>query len=254
MPKRGRRGSQWRQQRSKSECDGEDDELTSVDLHGFLEEAQSLQLNSQVFDLQQKSDRERLALALWSDSCDLGGMGSLREMNPALSSLLGAITNNSYRQRATHEAAESKNQRHIESILSAFVRIQSQFQMTLLCARFSVAAYRVHLSQAFWRMLHVVAPGFVASIRWTEEFVEFANAFRPKPKYTELKGVGACMFDNYARKVLYSSIATTDSNGYLLKMTNSCSMAVPAELAPPGFDALRCCECCRPNKQNKNAS
>ena len=244
MPKR-RRIRGWRNH-GKAEWEGEEDDEDTP--HECTEEVTpELQQNSQVFDLQHSGERERLARAIWSGGLQLGGEASLRSMNPALTYLLESLTNNTYRAKAPSGENEERNQRHLEAMLFAIVRMQSQFKMTLLCARFSISACRGHLPDALWRMLNAVAPGVLASSKWTDKFIDFANSFRPKPIYAELKGAGACMFDNYARKVKYSSVATTDSSGFLLKMTNSCSMAVPNMLAPPGFDALRCCAYCRAN-------
>ena len=54
--------------------------------------------------------------------------------------------------------------------------------------------------------------------------------------------VGGAMFDNYQRRVLYSSTATIESSGYLLNMTNWASMTIPAHLAPANFDAHALCK------------
>ena len=50
------------------------------------------------------------------------------------------------------------------------------------------------------------------------------------------------MFDNYTRKVLYSSKVTVEQHGYLLNMTNSASLTVPKLIAPANFDAKNLCE------------
>ena len=241
-PKR-RRGSSWTRLKHCGAA-----EFTEEDAHLFavmqsVRAQQQLVVSRQVYDLQDSTERNRLAQTVWSPEFILGSEGSLRELNPALSGLLDALTNNTYRSRADQcGEAQDKHQLHLEAILCAFVRMQSQLKTTLLCARFSIGAYRVHLPQAMWRMLHQVMPGLLASFRWTDDFLELAQSFRPPPNYEVLKGVGACMFDNYTRKALYSSHATTDSYGFSLDMTNSCSMAVPRFIAPAQFDALNCCK------------
>ena len=96
---------------------------------------------------------------------------------------------------------------------------------------------RTQLDLDLWQMVHGVAPGLLASHKWTDDFILFAMPFRPPPIYETLPGVGACMFDNYTRKVLYKSQATTESSGYRLDMTNSMSMAVPRHCASEQFDA-----------------
>ena len=113
--------------------------------------------------------------------------------------------------------------------------------MPLLTARVSLAFRRAQFPRDLWHIIHNLAPGLLASYNWVNDFALEAMAHRPGPAYEVLPGVGGCMFDNYTRKVIYSSLQTTDSWGFRLDMTNSASMSIPRELAPIGFDARKIC-------------
>lgn len=63
----------------------------------------------------------------------------------------------------------------------------------------------------------------------------------PPCEYEELSGVGAVMFNNYTRKVLYSSQVTVEKHGFRLDMTNSATMIVP-KIVAPNVDADRICK------------
>ena len=130
-----------------------------------------------------------------------------------------------------------------EAMISNLARIKSQKVQSLLAARVSIEALRVQLHHGFWQLTHQLAPGILMSRSWAEHFAEYAYKFRPPPAYDVLPGVGCVMFDNYTRKVAYSSTHTTDSWGFRLDMTNSCSMAIPRHLAPGNFNADAICEC-----------
>lgn len=69
----------------------------------------------------------------------------------------------------------------------------------------------------------------------------FASERRPPCKYEVLPGVAGVMFDNYSRKVLYSSKATVESHGFLLNMTNWGTIQVPRLVAPLNFDVNEAC-------------
>ena len=114
--------------------------------------------------------------------------------------------------------------------------------MPLITARLSLAAARCQLHGLVWRSISLFAPGALASEDWTDAFIHFAREFRPPCEYEELEGVVGVMFDNYTRRVLYSSQRTVESGGYLLNMTNSASMKIPKLLAGPNFDAKELCE------------
>eukprot|EP00965_Chrysotila_dentata_P085347 2815660-Pleurochrysis_carterae.AAC.1 len=80
------------------------------------------------------------------------------------------------------------------------------------------------MPKALWQVLNKLAPGILASRDWTSSFAKFACQLRPKPSAIALPGVGAVMFDNYSRKVLFSSHKTSEGGGFTLDMPNSCTM------------------------------
>lgn len=129
----------------------------------------------------------------------------------------------------------------LEGILTDLQRAQSQKKMTTITARMSVAAARCQLHRNMWRLISLLSPGVMASRTWTEEFMTFARDLRPPCSYEELPLVGATMFDNYTRKVLYKSQVTVEKSGYLLNMTNWASFTVPKIMASPNFNANELC-------------
>jgi hypothetical protein len=225
---------------------GLDESYLGIEMTDFLDEVVVLKPSGQVFNMDEQSERERLAHTVWDKSIKINGEGSLRSCNPAITQVLDAITANWYRSRGQVQDAEESAELRIEAILSYLARVQSQKKLTVLCARFSMACYRIQVGRDVWQMLHAVAPGLLASFNWTEEFILYAMPFRPGPSYETLPGVGACMFDNYTRRVLYKSVATTDSSGYRLDMTNSLSMEVPRLCASEHFDAAAIGACTQP--------
>ena len=222
---------------SRGASEERDEAFDGIEMVDLMDEIVVLRSSPQVFDMDAQLAREQLARAAWDRSIKINDSGSLRTSNPAITRLLDTVCANSYRDRAPNQRCQDVAEQRIESILSFLVRIQSQKKLTVLCMRFSLACYRIQLDHDLWQMVHGVAPGLLASLKWTDDFILFAMPFRPPPIFQTLPGVGACMFDNYTRKVLYKSQATTESSGYRLDMTNSMSMAVPRHCASEQFDA-----------------
>eukprot|EP00965_Chrysotila_dentata_P220731 6191963-Pleurochrysis_carterae.AAC.3 len=99
--------------------------------------------------------------------------------------------------------------------------------MLLMTARLSLAALCSQLPRSYWQMIYTICPSLLVAGRdWTQELGSFTSEFRPKPATAALPHIGAVMFDDYTRRVLYQSLRTSDSGGFLLNMTNSCSMHV----------------------------
>ena len=121
-------------------------------------------------------------------------------------------------------------------MLATLLRGRNLFLTTVMTVRVSLAALRAQLPVDIWQILHQLAPGLLMSRNWTRTFARQAIQYRPPASYETMPRVGACMFDNYARKIQYTSQWTTDSSGYRLDMTNYCSMAVPRQLFH-AFDA-----------------
>ena len=178
-----------------------------------------------------QEEKEKLARAVW-----LGDGAGILNDNPELTTVLQVLSHNIH-DRSDAEYRDEKEKSWIESVLASLARSQSQKVITLLTARYSLAARRMQMPRDMWQILSAVAPGLFASKTWTQDFAQLASNLRPPCPYQELGGVGAVMFDNYTRKVLYKSNHTTDSFGFRLDMTNSGSMVVPHSLAPPRFDA-----------------
>ena len=216
---------------------GEDDD--GVELTMILTNATELSLTSNVFNgdsMQQKIDLARLC---WL-KLPIVGQDSLTGANDSAASIMRTMVTNTYRP-ADRDAYDLNQEVKIESILSTLVRMKSQKNVTLLTARVSVAAYRYQLPLNFWRLIHSLAPGLLASVTWTDELISLAIQFRPPCDYKVLDGVGGVCFDNYQRRCQYKSQCTIDSAGNLLGMTNWATVEIPAELAPPNFNALEIC-------------
>ena len=208
------------------------------DLSSFLRDALTLQRGPLTFNMDSSDARAALARAVWTP-IDLLREGSSSHANVELTAILRVLLQNNY--TTNNDASEHRTALRVEGILANLQRAQSQKQMLLLTARLSCAAARINLPESMWRAINLFAPGLLASKEWTEDFIDFARKFRPDCPYDVLPGVGAVMFDNYSRRVLYSSQATVESHGFLLNMTNSATFHVPALLAPPNFDASHLC-------------
>lgn len=151
---------------------------------------------------------------------------------------------NTYRPKGgTTKSTSRRTQFRIESILVDLQRAQSQKKMPLLTVLFSCACLRGQLSRRLWDMFTLCFPGLLASMTWTEDlFVAFASERRPPCPYEVLPLVGGVVFDNYTRRVQYSSQVTVEKHGYLLNMTNWAHISIPRSLAPANFDATQLCE------------
>lgn len=240
-PRGGRTRQQWtrRNKRSRgSTCSEEEVRL-------FFEQALTLQASPTVFDLDSAAARAMLADAMWQSTDLLLGDDSLSAANGSLAAVLEVVLRNSY--RASNDSSLClRTAFRVESIMADLQRAQSQKKMPLLTARLSCAFMRAQLPRQLWELISMLVPGVLASYSWTEDFVGYASSRRPPCKYDELPHVGGVVFDNYSRKVLYSSQATVESSGYFLNMTNWGSIKIPRLMAPPGFDATQICESLAP--------
>ena len=235
--RRGRTGNFGVPRRRKER---EEPAASEIELRTFFTNALTLNRSENTFDMD--NGKTELAAQAWR-AVDVLGAGGLTEVNPALASVLDVVLRNAYRPEPgeKREAAEHRAAFRIEGLLTNLARSQSQKQVTLLTARFSVAALRAHLPEMMWRAIALVAPGILCSKQWTEEFVECARDLRPPCPYQVLDGVAGTMFDNYTRRVQYASAVTVEMHGYLLHMTNWASMSIPKSLALPNFDATELC-------------
>lgn len=238
-PRRGRTRQGWTHHKGKRSAPVSEDQVVE-DIKDFFEEALQLQPSPLTFNLDVMHDRIALAKAMWVRH-DVWGDQSMTAANLQLSSVLKVLLRNKY-AGASGESAVQRTNIRIENILIDLQRAQSQKRMPLLTARFSCACLRAQLPRKVWELISLCFPGLLASYSWTEEFVAFASECRPACDYAELEGVGGVLFDNYTRKVLYSSKATIDSSGFLLNMTNWATFCIPAKLASPNFNAKELCE------------
>ena len=212
-----------------------------VELRAFFADALTLVPAPCTFDMD--SEKLQLAAEVWA-SKPLLGANSLTDANGALAAVLEVITRNGYHPKPgeTREASEHRREFRVEGLLTNLARIQSQKQVTVMTARISVAAYRAQLPRMVWKIISLLAPGLLCSYTWTHAFVVIARPLRPACPYPLLLLVGGVMFDNYTRRVLYSSAVTVEKHGYLLNMTNWASMSIPRILAPANFNAAELCE------------
>lgn len=210
-----------------------------AEIRQFFTEALTLNAAPSTFDMDLPCAREELARSVWRHD-DLLGEMSMTKANPELAAIIEVLIRNTYRGgvESTWRAGF-----RVESILVDLQRAQSQKKMPMLTVRLSCACLRAQLSWPMWEVFSLCFPGLLASPSWIEEFVTFASRHRPVCEYEELPLVGGVLFDNYTRKVLYSSKATCESHGFLLHMTNWGSLRIPRMLAPANFDAQRACEC-----------
>ena len=243
MPPRaqGSTRSGWRPVK-RARAPGED---APVDLVDALDACTVIDTDENVFNLRDPARKIELIRLLWGSQDS--SLRPLTDANPALAVLLNRLVD----ARAIPDpeepwlASSDRKKVLIESLLCSLLRGGSYFETTVLTARVSVAAYRFHINRDFWQFLHTLGPGILMSHQWTEEVVLSAGKYRPGASYPCVKGVGAVMFDNYSRKILYKSQWTAADSGYRLDMTNWASMAVP-QLVP--FDASAECVCHHPTQ------
>lgn len=239
-PRGGKTRGSW-DNRKRRTTTASDDSSSGIELAEFFRSALVLQPSMHTYDLDFQQERLKLADAMWVPD-GLFGEFSTAAANSELSSFLDVLLRNRYHP-ADPERADIRKRFRLEGLLADLQRAQSQKQMPILTARLSVACYRAQLPRRLWHLLAQFFPGMLASYEWTKDLVACARAHRPPCPYETLPYVGGTMFDNYTRKVLYSSQVTVDNHGYLLNMTNWATMAIPKVLAPANFDAARVCEC-----------
>lgn len=221
-------------------------ELQGTEMQEFTRATTELKLTASVAHGNEFAHRQMLARLCWGDAAFGAEEDSLCAANPELLAQLEVLTRNKYSPgvvaAAPHNALVAlRHSGRLEVILACLARMKSQKNMPLVSVRVSLSMYRAQLPQHMWQLINTIAPGLLSSQDWIEQFLEFSREFRPEPTDDPLPLVGAAMFDNYMRRVLYQSTATTTSHGFQLKMTNSCSMLVPKKLASPTFDAASLC-------------
>ena len=237
MPTRFRLSRPVRRRRGTSAPDQGDDGIQLLDM---LDRAIVLTPSRHSFHMDSPEQKEELARLCWSAS-RITGEDSLCASNPELRALVTVLTNNTSSHSTCSQDGIVRQELQFEGVLTDLERIRSQKVMTLLTARMSIASVRAQIPRDYWQLLRAVGAGTLVSHDVAERFLDFAAQFRPSCPYEAIPGVGGVMFDNYTRRIKYSSNVTTDSAGYLLNMTNSADMPIPGFLAPPGFNANLIC-------------
>jgi hypothetical protein len=178
--------------------------------------------------------KSSLCHAVWSQCSGLDG--SILARNPALEMLMHALIDV---DRVSGSTERQDNQ--IEMLLTMTTRMRSIHELPLVTVRLTLEAYRVDVPRMFWRFVSKLVPGLLLSETWLDDFIPLAMKARPPPSYEELVGVGASVFDNYQRRLLYKAQRTLDGGGYLYKMTNWATLRIPKHLADSNFDPKHAC-------------
>ena len=193
-----------------------------------------------VYDMNEEGGRARLLQMMWTGRYEHAA-GVQLAGNPELLWLLTQLTSNTKSDRAMTEDHEFRERFRFEGFMSSVCRQQNQRQIPLWTALGSVDAVRCQCTSELWDWLHLMQPGLLASLTWTEGIIADASKFDPGCPYAAIEGVAAVIFDNYTRKCLYKSLATVESAGYRIDMTNWGKFGIPAALKPAGFDARAAC-------------
>jgi hypothetical protein len=187
-----------------------------------------------IFNARRKGQRQEMGMAVWSSRTGVDG-GDLMGANDALTQVLSGLTSNRNDQCAPDY--------QVEWMMANISRCQSFMHLPLVTVRTSIEALRDGIHGEFWALSARLAPGLLLHHKWTESFVDYAIQFRPPPNFEILPGVACAVFDNYARRLLYKSMVTSTSSGYLYKMTNWGHFPLPRHLADADFNAHEICAC-----------
>ena len=193
------------------------------------------------FDMNKQGDRVRMLRKMWSGEYR-DAVGAQAAANPELAELLQRLTTNDYkdRQRECPQHAFGQSLK-LEGVLSDICRWQSQKQMPLWTALNAVEARRYQCSEPLWDCFRLMHPGVLPTATWTDALITDARQYNPGCPYQIIAGVAAVIFDNYQRQCKYKSLATVQSAGYRLEMTNWGKFSIPLALQPPGFDPVQIC-------------
>ena len=206
-----------------------------------MTEAVHFSRSAYTFDMDLPSEWVRMIRKMWTGEYR-GAVGVQADANPALAELLRQLTRTDYKDRQYDSEEHSFGQSlRLEGVLSDICRWQSQKQMPLWTALNAVEARRYQCSEPLWDCLRQMHPGLLPTINWTDTLIEDAVPHNPGCPYDAISGVAGVIFDNYQRQCKYKAMATTESAGYRLDMTNWGKFTIPRALLPPGFDPLPIC-------------
>jgi len=206
-----------------------------------MAEATHFSRSEYTFDMDQPAERVRLIRKMWSGEYR-DAVGMQAAANPELAELLRQLTTNGWKERQCDSEHHAFGQSlTLEGMLSDLCRWQSQKQMPLWTALNAVQARRYQCSEPLWDCLRLMHPGVLPTVTWTDKLIADAVQHNPGCPYAEIPRVAAVIFDNYQRQCKYKSLATTESSGYMLDMTNWGKFSIPLVLQPPGFDPVQIC-------------
>lgn len=212
------------------------DEEPGIELHQLVHFSRT----EFVYDMDDQAARSRMIMMMWTCRYEHAA-GAQLQSSPELTWLLENLTANSKSDRRATADHEFRERFRFEGFMSSLCRQQSQKQMPLWTALGSVDALRCQCTRELWDWWHLMQPGLLASLTWTEGIIAEAPAYDPGCPYVAIEGVAAAIFDNYTRKCLYKSLATVESGGYRIDMTNWGKFSIPIALKPAGFDATAAC-------------
>ena len=160
-------------------------------------------------------------------------MVHLREANPELVQVIEAQVQSRYAAEAGRHA------RLVNGVLLNIVRAQSQFNVPLVTAAFTILSDVQGVQHTFHETIRRNFPGALMSTNWGDGFLTLANANRPAADDEMLEGVQVGFFDNLTCKLNYGSYVTQEAGGEMKHMTNWLCAELPRRLAPPKVASTR---------------
>ena len=156
----------------------------------------------------------------------LGGYASsmvhLREANPELVQVIEAQVASQY------AAEEGRQTRLLNGALLNIVRAQSQFNVPLVTAAFTILSDVQGVKHTFHETIsRRTFPGALMSTNWGDGSLALANANRPAADDEMLEGVQVGVFDNLSFKMNYGSYVTQEAGGKMKHMTNWLCAEIP---------------------------
>ena len=233
--KRKRCGGQTEPESGQSELVSELDSAELTSLRAWRDALlQPVRTAGAGFNMQRQNDKVLCAQAIWLGDY-VKSMEHLRKANPELVQVIDAQVQSQYAAQADRHA------RLVNGVLLNIVRAQSQFNVPLVTAAFTVLSDVQGVQHTFHETVRRNFPGALMTVSWGEGFLALANANRPAPDDEMLQGVQVGVFDNLSMRCNYGSYVTQEAGGELKHMTNWLTAEIPKRLAPPGFNADYLC-------------
>jgi hypothetical protein len=189
-----------------------------------------------VYDMGKTGERERLISDLWAGNL-VSAAGQFTEANPGLSSF--------FHQQLLDgndpgRMDELKAQPRFESVIASVFKARSKNLVTIEAAAMSIQLLHYRVPALVWQTLSAFSRNVMGET-WAETLCEDALQHDPGAPYAVAKGITASCFDNFMIKAGYKSLATMDSSGHKVEMTNWATALLPAVAMPHnwnGIDAL----------------